>query len=330
MDLKERVANCEVFVTNLTKWGEKMNQQLKGIICTLLGGICWGVSGSIGQYLFDYEGMDSRWLVPIRLGLAGIILLLYSFRKDGKKVLAPWKDPHERAELIVYGLFGVSLCQFLYFTTIMLSTAGVATILQDLSPIFILMMSCITMHRGPKPLEIISIVLALLGVALITTHGDFSGLFGGASAGTTAVSPAALLVGVLCAFTVMIYNVAPRRLMQRYSIFLLQGWAFLMGGILFFFAFHVWTWHYVPSILGILGIAGVVLIGNIMAFPFYMTGVRLIGADRAILFGFSEPITAALISTLLMGSPFTLWDGLGFVLVFAMMALTSMASKDAG
>ena len=47
-----------------------MSDQVKGIALTLLGGICWGVSGSIGQYLFDVEGMDSRWLVPIRLGLA--------------------------------------------------------------------------------------------------------------------------------------------------------------------------------------------------------------------------------------------------------------------
>lgn len=321
-----------------------MNDKVKGILFTLLGGICWGVSGSIGQYLFDYEGMDSRWLVPIRLGLAGIILLSYSFVKSGKQVLAPWKNRQECIELIVYGLFGVSMCQFFYFTTIMLSTAGVATILQDLSPIFILMFTCFMARRGPRPLEILSIVLALLGVALITTHGDFAGLLGGASTGSaevaaaisgadaaksagSAVSPAALLMGVICAFTVMIYNVAPRRLMQKYSVLMLQGWAFLMGGIFFFFVFHVWTWHYVPSVLGLLGIAGVVLIGNVMAFPFYMTGVRLIGADKAILFGFSEPISAAIIGTLFLGSPFTFWDGLGFALVFAMMVLTSKTAK---
>lgn len=321
-----------------------MNDKVKGILFTLLGGICWGVSGSIGQYLFDYEGMDSRWLVPIRLGLAGIILLSYSFVKSGKQVLAPWKNRQECIELIVYGLFGVSMCQFFYFTTIMLSTAGVATILQDLSPIFILMVTCFMARRGPRPLEILSIVLALLGVALITTHGDFAGLLGGGSTGSaeaaaaisgadaaksagSAVSPAALLTGVVCAFTVMIYNVAPRRLMQKYSVLMLQGWAFLMGGIFFFFVFHVWTWHYVPSVLGLLGIAGVVLIGNVMAFPFYMTGVRLIGADKAILFGFSEPISAAIIGTLFLGSPFTFWDGLGFALVFAMMVLTSKTAK---
>lgn len=54
--------------------------------------------------------MDSRWLVPIRLGLAGIILLIYSFLKYKNQVLAPWKNRHERIELIVYGLFGVSMC----------------------------------------------------------------------------------------------------------------------------------------------------------------------------------------------------------------------------
>lgn len=307
-----------------------MSNQVKGIALTLLGGICWGVSGSIGQYLFDVEGMDSRWLVPIRLGLAGIILLIYSFLKYKNRVLAPWKNRHERIELVIYGLFGVSMCQFFYFTTIMLSTAGVATILQDLSPIFILMATCIIAHRGPRPLEITSIVLALLGVALITTHGNFAGLLGGGSvsaAYANAVSPAAILTGVICAFTVMIYNVAPQRLMKNYSVLMLQGWAFLMGGIFFFFVFRVWTWHYVPSAMGLLGIVGVVLIGNVMAFPCYMTGMRLIGADKAILYGFSEPVSAAIIGSAFLGSPFTLWDGLGFALVFAMMVLTSISAK---
>lgn len=115
--------------------------------------------------------------------------------------------------------------------------------------------------------------------------------------------------------------------MKNYSVLMLQGWAFLMGGIFFFFVFRVWTWHYVPSAMGLLGIVGVVLIGNVMAFPCYMTGVRLIGADKAILYGFSEPVSAAIIGSAFLGSPFTLWDGLGFALVFAMMVLTSISAK---
>ena len=44
----------------------RTNKELTGAILTTLGGICWGLSGSMGQYLFTRQGMDSRWLVPIR------------------------------------------------------------------------------------------------------------------------------------------------------------------------------------------------------------------------------------------------------------------------
>ena len=51
-----------------------MSNRAKGAFLTAFGGICWGVSGCIGQYLFSRQHMDSRWLVPIRLFLAGLIM----------------------------------------------------------------------------------------------------------------------------------------------------------------------------------------------------------------------------------------------------------------
>ncbi len=32
---------------------------VRGAICAALGGICWGVSGTVGQYLFTHKGVDS-------------------------------------------------------------------------------------------------------------------------------------------------------------------------------------------------------------------------------------------------------------------------------
>ena len=62
---------------------------IKGILLTIIGAACWGLSGSVGQYLFDVQGMDSRWLVPIRLGVSGILILTYCFIKYGKTTLVP-------------------------------------------------------------------------------------------------------------------------------------------------------------------------------------------------------------------------------------------------
>ena len=92
-----------------------MSDRIKGSALTMGGAACWGVSGCMGQYLFTREGMDSTWLVPIRLFLAGVILCGFFFIKDRKTLFDPWnvrKNPRNAIDLLVYGLAGVSCCQF--------------------------------------------------------------------------------------------------------------------------------------------------------------------------------------------------------------------------
>lgn len=299
-----------------------MSYRVKGACLTMGGAACWGISGCMGQYLFTRENMDSTWLVPIRLLLAGLLLCGYYFFKDRKQLFAPWNfraDPRNTIDLLVYGLAGVSFCQFLYFLTIQLSTAGIATILQDLSPVLILLVLCLQQRRTPRLFELCSILLALLGVFLLTTHGSLTSL---------AVSPAALAAGLVCACTVVIYTMWPKRLQAQYPTPLLQGWAFLLGGAAFHLIFRPWTMGYVPSAVGVIGILVVVLVGNVTAFSLYMSGVPLIGPQRASLYSFAEPVTAAILSTLLLGSPFTLWDALGFGCIFVMLVLLSLPARS--
>ena len=112
--------------------------------------------------------------------------------------------------------------------------------------------------------------------------------------------------------------------MQTY----LQGWAFLMGGIMFALIFRPWQIDYVPTAMGAFGIFTVVVLGNVLAFSLYMSGVPLIGPQKASLYSFAEPVTAAIISTLVLGSPFTLWDALGFGCIFLMLVLLSLPAKQ--
>lgn len=291
-----------------------MSKNVKGAFLSVFGGICWGLSGSVGQYLFTVQGMDSRWLVPIRLGCAGIFLLIYCLCRYGKKTFEPWQTKRNTRDLLIYGLLGISCCQFLYFLTIQLSTAGAATILQDLSPIFILLVTCMLEKRSPQGNELGAIALAMAGVFLITTHGTLN-------ADTIPLS--ALISGIGCAFCVMIYNVEPKQLLTQFPVTVLQGWAFLMGGLFFALVFHIWTISYVPNLMGILGIIFVIVVGNVLAFTCYIEGVHMIGPSKAILYGFSEPVTAAVVTFFCMSSPFTVWDGIGFLCVFLMLVLIS-------
>lgn len=238
-----------------------MTDSVKGALLTMFGGMCWGVSGCVGQYLFTRQGMDSTWLVPIRLFLAGVILCIYYGVRNWRQLVNPWRSWRNARDLVIYGLAGVSFCQFTYFLTIQLSSAGVGTILQDLSPVLILLVVCIQQKRAPRLFEVFSIVLALGGVFMLTTHGSLTNM---------AVSPAALVVGIISAFCVVIYTIWPQNLQKQYPTPMLQGWAFLMGGTFFALVFRPWRMNYVPNAAGIAGIAAVVLIGNVLAFSCYM------------------------------------------------------------
>lgn len=290
---------------------------LAGAVLATGGGICWGLSGSMGQYLFRYQGMDSRWLVPYRLGLAGVVLFVYCLIRHRNKLFQVFAAAQDVRQILTYAA-GVCICQYLYFQTIQWSSAAAATILQDLSPIFILAWACLTARRKPKPREAVAIILALAGVLLITTHGRLN---------SVPVSPRAVMTGVGCALMVTLYNEVPKSFMDRYPIAVLQTWAFLIGGASFFILFRPWTFHYTPAPAGIFGIAFVVLVGNVLAFTFYMTGVSMIGPDKAILYGFSEPVTAAVITYTIFGGRFTVYDAVGFAAVFAMLILISTDSR---
>lgn len=298
-----------------------MNSGVMGALLAIAGGVCWGVSGCTGQYLFTKQGMPVYWLVPVRLGLAGLLILSYHLVRNPHKVFAIWRSRRTAAVLLVYGIVGVSMSQFTYFLTIDLSSAGAATILQDVSPAIILSITCLQEKRRPLLLEVAAVLLAVIGVFLLTTHGDMRNM---------AVSPLAVFTGLACAAFVVVYTMTGGILQKDYPTSLMQGWAFLLGGIFFAAIFRPWSIPYTPNAAGLTGVGVVVVIGNIIAFTAYMTGVKLIGPSRSSLFSFAEPVTAALISTFILGSPFTLWDAAGFACIFMMLVGLFMASARNG
>ena len=87
--------------------------------------------------------------------------------------------------------------------------------------------------------------------------------------------------------------------------------------------FRSWTIQYTTNSIGLFGIAFVVLVGNVLAFTSYIKGVSYIGPEKGILYGFSEPITAAVITATVFRTALTPYDIAGFVLIFLMLVLIS-------
>lgn len=163
----------------------------KGIIITLLGGTFWGISGTMGQFLFQNYHLNTMWLTTMRMIFAGIILLTVCFIKDTKKTLSIWQNKNDVFQLILFAILGLLFCQYSYMTAIYYSNSSTAAILQYLNPIFIMFYTCLVCKRLPYKKELLCVVLAFGGTFILATHGNihemvlsFEGLFWGVMAGS--------------------------------------------------------------------------------------------------------------------------------------------------
>lgn len=288
--------------------GKKTASEMIGIVITIIGGIFWGLSGTCGQFLFDHKGVTAKWLVPVRLTTAGMIMLLYFIGRERKAAFRIWKTKHDIVDILVYGIAGLMLCQFTYFYTIELSNAGTATVIQYVAPAIIMVLVCLGEKRMPKIPEVLALVLAVLGIFLIATHGNVHQL---------AISKETLVVGLISAGTVVIYNLQPKRMLTKYSTPYILAWGMTIGGILLGLIFKPWEYTVQFDVSVILAMFGVIGLGSIGGFSLYMQGVKMIGPARASLYSCVEPIAATLLSAVWLKVPFAAIDLVGFACIIA-------------
>ena len=137
----------------------KNNPALRGALLTLLGGMLWGFSGTCGQFLLQTKGLTSEFIVPIRLTAAGLALLLVCAVREGRRIFDVFKK--DARDIVIFGVLGMSMCQYTYFSAIGASNAGTATVLQYTGPVLILVFMSLRSRRLPRPAEVLAIALAL-------------------------------------------------------------------------------------------------------------------------------------------------------------------------
>ena len=290
----------------------------KGSRMAAAGAACWGFSGCCGQFLFEERGVQAPWLVTLRLVIAGIFLIINGFILSGKDNLRIFYKKADRIHLILFGLAGITFCQFSYFMAVQSSNAGTATVLQYLSPVLILLWLCIKEMRFPGGVELLTILLSLTGVFLIGTHGNLSDL---------QLSEEGLFWGLMAAVAAVIYTVLPGTLVNRYGICQVLGYGMLMGGVVLSIFVKPWRVSLVWDGATIAALFGVILVGTALAFGLYLKGVSMIGPLKGSLISGLEPVSSILISVFWLGTVFTLPDFLGFILILAAVAILAGAGK---
>jgi len=291
--------------------------QLRGCVLTILGGIFWGFSGACGQFLLSNYPIDPIKIVCIRLVVAGAILTIYSLMTQRKEALKIFKDQKSVYRLLVFSFLGILFCQFSYLTAVQYSNAGTATVLQYTGPVFIMIYVCIRKLKLPTLKEGSAIILAVTGTFLLATGGHLQSM---------TISPEALKWGLLSAIGLFIYTLSPGDLIKQFGSVMVTGYAMLMSGVTLSLLAQVPLIPQGLDLKGWLAIMSMILLGTVFAFTLYLKGVSIIGPVKASMLASTEPVSAALLSALWLGTQFQTADLLGFVCI--VLTIFLLAKKE--
>lgn len=297
-----------------------LSPQKKGYLCCLLAGAAWGLAGVCGQFLFDQRGWSVDFIIPLRILLAGVLMLLLAARLEGRQgLLRVFAAGRNRADVLVFGILGIGLCQYSYYTTIRAANATTATILCYLGPVLIVLWVALRARRLPETNEAIAVALAALGTFLLTTHGDPSALV---------LSKEALFWGLVSAFATALYSVQPRRLTAECGTLTSTGWGMVLAGA--FLCLLRRPWSHVKGVFdpaAWAAFAVIVLVGSVLCFGLYFTGVALVGPAKAGILSATEPLVSTLLSVFWLHVPFLPMDYAGFALVVSTIFLLALPGK---
>ena len=292
---------------------------MRGYLCSGGGAIIWGMSGTAGQYLLSRYGVDPFWLTSIRMVCAGLVLTLVAGR-EYKTMLNILKNKKDCISMLGYSLMGLLLSQVSFLKCIQYSNAGTAGILQTLSVVMMAVIVCLRTRRLPDFREGLSIVLALVGVVLIATHGDLSRM---------ALSPEGLQWGLAAAVATVCYSFLAQNLVWKWGSVPVNALSLLVGGTLFSLFIQPWNTPSVLDTAGYIIFAAIILIGTDLTFILFLRGVGDIGPIKATLIGTLEPVSASVVSALVLGTVFYIPELIGCVCVLMTVFLV-MARQHVG
>jgi drug/metabolite transporter (DMT)-like permease len=264
--------------------------RLKGIAMILIGAMLWGATGPMMERLMEDYRLTASFISTLRLTLAGLLLLGF-LKLKRVKVTSIFKGGLWIPQLLLFSVFGMLGAQFTFVSTIEASDAVVATLLQFLGPVYIILFVSLRQKKMPPAYQVIGMAGTLLGLFLLLTNGKPDELI---------ISGEALFWGILVGLTFSFYTLFPARLMQEWGVLLVVGWSMLIGGIALGIADPVFgssEWGRLGQPQG-LGLFLAVVIGGTVAFILFLSSMRFITPVETSVLSAVEPLTAMIISAL--------------------------------
>lgn len=277
------------------------NAKTLGILQVLCAALLWGTLGLFGRSL-NALGVSATAIVTIRIIIAflGLTFFWLLIKKRLPKI-----NSADLPLLVIYSLISVVSYNFLYFSAISLIPIALAAILLYLSPVFVLVFSALFLKEKITLHKFLSAVIVFMGIGMVIdlqSGGQFSFL--------------GLLYGVGAGVTFALYSVLGKRLMEKNETLDVVTYSFGIGGIgLLLLSLLQSTINLNYSLDAWILLIVLGLVPTLLAFVLYNLGLKNIKASEASIISTIEPVTAAILGSLV------LFEKLSSVQVFGVLVV---------
>jgi drug/metabolite transporter, DME family len=286
--------------------------------------IFWGISASLGRAAFTgrlIPGSGVARIDPIILSQARTsfsfvaVAAALLIARGPARLRVEWRD---LGKLLLLGLAGVAVSNYFYYLAIQRTDVATAIIIQYTAPVWVLLYTWARRLEKPTAARIFSVVLAIVGIALVI------GLFG---AGKLQFDVAGVSAALIAAFSFAYYNIGGHSLLARHDRWTVLLYTTLAASLFWIFfnppsriaAAHysstVWAFLFVFSVLSVL-----------IPFAFYFAGLQHLVPTKAIIASCLEPVFTILIAALSLHEIIRPLQGLGILMVLAAIVVVQRRS----
>jgi drug/metabolite transporter (DMT)-like permease len=211
----------------------------------------------------------------------------------------PWPTRRQWLATLGLGATGVLAYNLLFLGALALLPASRTSLIVALNPAITIAAAAVIFGERLSARRWLGVAVALAGVWIVVTRGEFTGLFGGAvGAGEL------MMFGAVCAWAA--YTLIGRGMLEGLSPLAATTWSTLLGTAMLAVAatprLGSVEWAAI-SPMAALSVLYLGLLGTAVAFVWYLRAVQALGPARTVIFNNLVPVFGATFGVLLLGEP---------------------------
>lgn len=287
--------------------------------------VLWGLYGSFVTALTSM-GLSQNAMVFLRMFATSIPVGILMFATDRSAFKV---RPADIPLFIANGVLSLLFFVFCYTSAIKVTKIATAAALLYTAPAIVMVLSAVLFKERLTARKVFCCLLAVIGCAFASGIGGelFSGASGAAS---SLITPAGLLLGLGAGLGYALYSIFSRIILNRgYSVYTNVCYSFGVAMISFFILScadgSVSQVFESPSRTALALLCGI-LTGS-LAYVLYTAGMKGMETSRAAQLTTIEPVTAAILGSVLFRQPLSVWEIAGIAMVVGSVVMMNAGTK---